>query len=97
MPPPVQDPAVLLLDRGLLAILERILLLLVGPRDLKVCRQVCRLWSDFIKEKLWGSRAVRRRLEARLAARWREGGGRRPRQLPPHRPSTLPRYKCSCG
>ena len=69
--PPVRDPVALLLDCGLGTVLERVLLLL-GPRDLKACRRVCRRWSDFIMEQLWGSRANRLRLESKAAAQWRE-------------------------
>jgi hypothetical protein len=69
---PCLDPVDLLLGRGLDTVLEQLLLLL-GPRDLKACRRVCRRWDAFIREQLWGSKAGRRRLERKAAARWREG------------------------
>ena len=70
---PRLDPGGPLLGRGLDTVLERLLLLL-GPRDLKACRRVCRRWDAFIREHLWGSRAGRRRLERKAAARWGKGG-----------------------
>jgi hypothetical protein len=69
---PRLDPVGLLLARGLDTVLERLLLLL-GPRDLKACRRVCRRWDAFIREQLWGSKANRRRLERKAAAMWRKG------------------------
>ena len=64
------DLACLLLSRGLDDILKWVLLLL-DPRDLKACRQVCCQWNTFIKKQLWGTTAGRRRLESKAAARWR--------------------------
>ena len=45
-------------------------LLLLDPKDLKVCRQVCQSWNMFIKSKVWGSASGKRLLTKKLVNRW---------------------------
>ena len=45
-------------------------LLLLDPKDLKACRQVCSLWDNFIGEELWGRKACK----AKLAGKCCTGG-----------------------
>ena len=67
-----QQPDIMtaLFESGLEDILRTVFLLL-EPASLKACRQVNRLWGEFILARLWGSRGGRRRLEQRLLQRWR--------------------------
>ena len=45
-------------------------LLYLNPSDLKACRLVCVLWNKIIRERVWGSKAVRASLNLRLVQRW---------------------------
>ena len=45
-------------------------LLRLNPRDLKACRLVCWEWHLFIRDKVWGSKAGRAKLERKLVDRW---------------------------
>ena len=46
-------------------------LLHLSPKDLKACRLVNTTWNDVIMERVWGSKRVRKRLEEKLAHRWK--------------------------
>ena len=45
-------------------------LLHLPPEDLKACRLVNKTWNDLIKERVWGSKRARKRLEEKLQKRW---------------------------
>ena len=45
-------------------------LLRLNPRDLKACRLVCWEWHLFIRDKVWGRKAGRAKLERKLVDRW---------------------------
>ena len=45
-------------------------LLHLSPEDLKACRLVNKTWNKVIKERVWGNKRVRKRLEEKLANRW---------------------------
>merc|ERR1712227_37671 len=38
-------------------------LLHLSPEDLKACRLVNKTWNDLIKERVWGNKRARKRLE----------------------------------
>ena len=46
-------------------------LLLLSPEDLKACRLVNKTWNDLIKERVWGNKRARKRLEEKLLNRWK--------------------------
>ena len=41
-------------------------LLHLSPEDLKACRLVNKTWNDLIKERVWGNKRARKRLEEKL-------------------------------
>ena len=45
-------------------------LLHLPPEDLKACRLVNKTWNDLIKERVWGNKRARKRLEEKLLNRW---------------------------
>ena len=45
-------------------------LLHLSPEDLKACRLVNKTWSQLIKERVWGNKRARKRLEEKLVQRW---------------------------
>ena len=45
-------------------------LLLLDPKDLKACRQVCSSWDKFIVDEVWGSKACKAKLAKKLLHRW---------------------------
>ena len=46
-------------------------LLHLSPEDLKACRLVNKTWNDLIKERVWGNKRARKRLEEKLLNRWK--------------------------
>ena len=46
-------------------------LLFLSPEDLKACRLVNKTWNDLIKERVWGKKRARKRLEEKLLIRWK--------------------------
>ena len=46
-------------------------LLFLSPEDLKACRLVNKTWNDLIKERVWGKKRARKRLEEKLLNRWK--------------------------
>ena len=38
----------------------------LSPEDLKACRLVNKTWNDLIKERVWGNKRARKRLEEKL-------------------------------
>ena len=46
-------------------------LLQLSPEDLKACRLVNKTWNDLIKERVWGNKRARKRLEEKLLKRWK--------------------------
>ena len=46
-------------------------LLRLSPEDLKACRLVNKTWNDLIKERVWGNKRARKRLEEKLLNRWK--------------------------
>ena len=46
-------------------------LLHLSPEDLKACRLVNKTWNKVIKERVWGSKRARKRLEQKLLDRWK--------------------------
>ena len=46
-------------------------LLHLSPEDLKACRLVNKTWDKVIKERVWGSKRARKRLEEKLLNRWK--------------------------
>ena len=46
-------------------------LLHLSPEDLKACRLVSKTWNEVIKERVWGNKRARKRLEEKLVHRWK--------------------------
>ena len=46
-------------------------LIYLSPEDLKACRLVNKTWNDLIKERVWGNKRARKRLEEKLLNRWK--------------------------
>ena len=46
-------------------------LLYLSPEDLKACRLVSKTWNKVIKERMWGNKRARKRLEEKLVHRWK--------------------------
>ena len=46
-------------------------LLHLSPEDLKACRLVNKTWNKVIKERVWGNKRARKRLEEKLLNRWK--------------------------
>ena len=46
-------------------------LLHLSPEDLKACRLVNKTWNKVIKERVWGNKRARKRLEEKLVHRWK--------------------------
>ena len=43
----------------------------LSPEDLKACRLVSKTWNKVIKERVWGNKRARKRLEEKLVHRWK--------------------------
>ena len=46
-------------------------LLHLSSEDLKACRLVNKTWNKVIKERVWGNKRARKRLEEKLLNRWK--------------------------
>ena len=45
-------------------------LMLLDPKDLKACRQVCKSLNEFIKSEVWGTEGGKKLVTQKLVNRW---------------------------